>query len=165
LKRVPFEYSESQGVHGVLTGTAKFPSWDDCSSAERGLNSESKLDLNFRFTGLLALANGDSVRQAAVFGLLVRQDTLVFEKNSLRLVSKNISHRSSGISRTSRCCSRILTDDIRCETSRISSSSSVVYSLLFSLFSEIINNLGKEEVLTELGRLLVDPFRWIFNCY
>ena len=39
LKSVPFEYSESHGVQGVLTGTAKFPSCEDCSSADRGLKS------------------------------------------------------------------------------------------------------------------------------
>ena len=76
-----------------------------------------------------------------------------------------VSYRSSGISRTSRCCSRILTDESRCETSRISSSSSVVYSLLFSLFSEINDDSKQLEELTELGRLLINPFWWIFNCY
>lgn len=95
-------------MHGVLTGTAKFPSWDDCSSADRGWAFSS---CKRRF--------GAAGGGLWTFG------------------PPGYAGRSSGISRTSRCCSRILTDDIRCETSRISSSSSVVYSLLFSLFSSL----------------------------
>lgn len=101
-----FEYSESHGVHGVLTGTAIPPSCDDCSSADRGWAFSS---CKRRF-------------DAAGGGLWITGPP-------------GYAGRRSGISRTSRCCSRILTDDNRAVTSRISSSSSVVYSLLFSLFS------------------------------